>query len=243
MRREPASGAAAAGGAGDPSGQLAVAFSRFMGPDSLAVAVWVCNKGGAAAVPAGATVAFAPHPALAVALHPGAALGQIAPRGSAALLASFSLTGLPTPSTTTADGVVAVSVSGTVTVPGRPTPVPFTLDLPFVDFLRPAPLDTPAFGAAWTQPAMSAEAVVQVPGSSCRTPADFVARITTAASMHPVQAIAATSEVIAAGRLMSTQNLALLHARILPTGLELRAKTGAPAFTQAVLATAAARLR
>jgi hypothetical protein len=53
----------------------------------------------------------------------------------------------------------------------------------------------------------------------------------------------AASEAIAAARLMSTQNLALLHGRILPGGLELRVKTAAPAFTQAVLASAAARLR
>ncbi len=90
---------------------------------------------------------------------------------------------------------MSFSEPGSLSLPGRPAPIPFTLDLSFVDFLRPATLDTPAFGAAWTQPAMSAEAVISVPaGPSCRTPADFLARLAGPGglAMHPVQAIAAS---------------------------------------------------
>ena len=114
VRRDPAAGAVAAT-MGTPGGDVSVAYARLLGPDSLALAVWVCNRG--AAPLAGATLAFAPHPALSIAPRPSGAVGPVAARGgTAAILVSVALTGLPAPSPTDGHSIaIAGAQTGVMT--------------------------------------------------------------------------------------------------------------------------------
>jgi hypothetical protein len=57
---------------------------------------------------------------------------------------------------------------------------------------RPAAaVTTPMFGQQWTQPSM-AEAVISIPGSTAKTPQQFVSALQESLHMHPIEIIAAS---------------------------------------------------
>lgn len=236
--REPAAGTSRCAG----DSVLSVAFYKVFAPDALHLVLFLANTSAGQAVPAAQIALQAPsylRPTVqgGSPAGPGTVqVGPIPPRGSAAVVVSLALAAVPQ----------SGSIRGTVAYQGGAAPLQFSIESDVTDCLRPAPIDTPAFGGIWTQPAMAAEAVNTVPAAatSVRTPTDLMARVGPQLRMHPVQAIAATSEAIAAARVMGLPTVfCLLHARLLPQGLELRIKTAEANFTQAVVQAASAKLR
>ena len=192
-RREPASGPPAGVKIAE-AGPLAVAAHRVLAPEALHVVLTVAHTGLTSAPLPGVNVTLNPHPFLAVAglrssvggpAGPSTvSLGSLAPRSSGTVVATLALSALPS-------GGPSAPLSGSLAVPGQP-PIPFSVDIPVTDVLRPAPMDTPSFGGLWTNPAMTSESVANVAGSSIRSPADLMARVGTAMNAHPVQMIAAS---------------------------------------------------
>jgi AP-4 complex subunit epsilon-1 len=233
--RSPSVGNVRVGGSAD--GSLVVASFKATAPDHLNVVVFIGNNAGAPTQPLSASFAVPPFLSLAsaksstnVMISNAASIpvGVIPPRGNVSLVLTFALANVP----------VNSPITGTV------GSAPVSLDVQVTDLIRPAQMDTPAFGGMWTQPTMVAEGVQVVQGSSqVKTPADLMARLGPLLGMHPVQMIPATSEAIAAGRVMGTQSIVLLHSRVGPTALEARVKTQDQKLTAAVLASIGVKLK
>ncbi len=108
-----------------------------------------------------------------------ASFPSIPARGAATLVVTYTLCNVP--SQTRAEGQVSYAGGA---------PVPFGVDLPIIDLLRPAgvyamrcllrlthiaygwflaAMTTPIFGQHWTSPSMQAEVTTTVPNTSIRT--------------------------------------------------------------------------
>lgn len=256
-RREPA----AANGTLASDGTVGIAYHKLYAPDALHIALFVGNvsPAGAPLANAGVMIQGAPHlqvtglRASQTAAAPVAGalnapsqvvLGPLAPRAIACVVVSFALAAMPPgPSFTLAGGVQYTTAAG-----ATGAPVPFAIELPVSDLVRPAAIDTAAFGGVWTQPAMRGEAAATVSPTAIRTPADMMAAAASAWNCHPVQALPATSEGIAAGRLMAPAGTApayvLIHGRLPAAGaIEIRVKTVDPALTAAFLGAFGAAVR
>lgn len=237
--REPLNGNSKATG-GDST--VTIGYHKIFAPDALHMVIFIVNNSTNPL--AGVQLNIAAPAYLAPTVRGGNAIpgqpantvsvGPINARSSGCLVVSFALAAIPQ----------SGSVKVTFSYPGLVTPATATIDSPITDVLRPAQMDTQAFGGVWTQPAMKAEAVATVNGTSIRTPTDLMGKVGPLLNMFPVQAIVATSEAIAAARVMGLPTVfALLHARISPTTLEVRIKTAEPVFTQAVAAAVSSRLK
>lgn len=254
-RREPA--AANVQAASD--GTVAIGYHKIFAPDALHLAVFVGNT--TLAPLASATVGFqgAPHLAASSLRATQAAgapvtggagapsqisLGSLAPRSIACVVISYSLAALPPGPSHGLVGGVQYATSSGLTAP----PVTFTVEVTGSDLVRPAPMDTPAFGGQWTQPAMRGEAALTVPTSVIRSSADMMAVAAAQWNCHPVQALPATNEGIAAGRIAAPPSsppaYVLVHCRIpAPGSVEIRVKTVDPTLTAAILGSFAAAVK
>jgi AP-4 complex subunit epsilon-1 len=245
--REPAAPNAQIKVANDAT--LSVHYHKVYAQDSLLFVVFVQNNSPSVAI-GNAQIQLGSAPKhLAATMRggvgaqpnvPNALLtGPIQPRGNASFVVSFSLAGVPSASGSAAFQLQYQLANGQVA-----PPLSFEISSPVSDVLRPAQMDTPQFGAIWQQPAMSAEAVGNAPGSSIRSPEQLMGSVTTLLNLFPVQAISATNEAIAAARVMGLPTVfCLVHATITPQGLSVRVKTAEPQFSQAVAQVCAIKLK
>jgi hypothetical protein len=220
--------------------------SKVFAPDHLHVAFFVVG----AVADAQVSLAAAP-PHLSVALHGTGRSGAVAPGGAAcACVATFALAAVPVAGALRGQLAFAAAAGGAGGA-GAPQTLPFSLELPASDCLRAAPLDTPAFGAVWVQPAMAAEELVAVPAAAfgaapARSADELLRRLAAAGlNLHGVQAIAATGEAIAAARVMALPTtFCLVHLTLQPGGgVQARVRSAERAFSAAVGQAIAARLR
>jgi len=231
--------------AGDASGGgVSLWACKVFAPDQLHVAFFVAG----AVADAQVSLAAAP-PHLSVALHGSGRSGAVAPGVAAcACVATFSLAAVPVAGALRGQLAFAPAAGGGA---GAPQTLPFSLELPASDCLRAAPLDTPAFGAVWVQPAMAAEELVAVPAAAfgaapARSADELLRRLGAAGlNLHGVQAIAATGEAIAAARVMALPTtFCLVHLTLQAGGaVQARVRSAERAFSAAVGQAIAARLR
>jgi hypothetical protein len=219
------------------SDRLQVGVTRAFRPEALAVVVWVHNAGTAllgnvrilpsavpflkSAVVPGSTGASAPGGTHGV-------LATLAPGASAAVVVKFTISNVPAPT----------SAAFRVLADGLPGPVDAVMPLPTHLLLRPAELDTPAFGSKWTSPTFAAAASLVIsPGATqgSWTLDRFAAQLPRL-RLHAIESIARTSEAIAAAQLMGTQQFALVHAKVAPAEVRLTVKSANQAFSNAVAA-------
>jgi len=174
------------------SGPVALGAVKFAAPEGLHVLLYAVNSSTthfpglqmAVTSPPFLTARYnsASGGAVEVGSGGGIPLGPLAPGASTSLLITLSLCAVP------GAGVLSVQYStGGMGAPSGSS----NLELAVSDVLRPAPLDTPSFGAVWTQPAMSGEATVVVPASQYSSPDALLARVP-AMRFNPIQAIAAS---------------------------------------------------
>lgn len=269
LKREPAAASGNALLADD--GVLSLAAHRIVAPDALHIALFIAHTGAGSPGPASnvtltltglpyvSVTAARAHPPLAGAAAPapgnGVALplGPIAPGAFSCVLLSAVLVS-PPPAGAPGGAMRASVAYGNPRAGGAPAaPLAAAVDIPNADALRPTPMDTAAFGGLWTNPSMRGEAAASVPlppsvARAGGAPLDgFMAALGPLLNLHPVQAIAATSEAIAAGRLLTPAGTppvhVLLHTRVSAAALELRVKTADAGLSAALLAGITARLR
>ncbi|KDO29264.1 hypothetical protein SPRG_19925 [Saprolegnia parasitica CBS 223.65] len=97
--------------------------------------------------------------------------------------------------------------------------------------LEPWQITTPEFGGRWGS--CPAEIKTKVSPSSIVTLDDFCARLRQF-DINAVESIAQTNEVIAAGRLLSSDVVCLIHCKVRSGGLDLTVRTPDMAFTNAL---------
>ncbi|RHY34168.1 hypothetical protein DYB32_004180 [Aphanomyces invadans] len=99
--------------------------------------------------------------------------------------------------------------------------------------LEPWQITTQEFGGRWGS--CPCEIKASVATSTIRSLDDFCHRIH-GSDINPVEAIAQTSEVIAAGRLRHSDAVALIHCKVRPGALDITVRTAEPAFSNALSA-------
>lgn len=263
-KKEPASGQNIALGTATDGSGLAVAYHKVLAPDALHVVLFVAAASAASGV--SLTLTGLPYvnvtsvkafPPLAGAASPAPGNGVTLPLGNisagqhSCVVLSAVLTSPPPAGQASGSMRVAVSRAGAM----APS-VTGAVEVANTDVTRPVQgaMDTNAFGGLWTNPSMRGESVITIPAAAVpahlRTLEGFMAALPRDLNLTPVQAIAATSEGIAAGRLLTPAGtppvFILLHTRVNPGGsggLELRCKTADLGMTQAMLAGFAAKLK
>ncbi|CAK4084297.1 unnamed protein product [Aphanomyces euteiches] len=98
-------------------------------------------------------------------------------------------------------------------------------------YLEPWQITTQEFGGRWGS--CPCEIKSKVATGSIRTLDDFCQRLHSF-DITPVEAIAQTNEVIAAGRIQSSDSIVLVHAKVRPGGLDLTVRTADPGFTNSL---------
>ena len=194
-RRAPAAGLATIVGG---EGGAALGVARVYAPEGLHLLLWVVNTSPTAPL-ASLGLAVTPPPFLSAALRSGASgaplplaapgaptpLPPLRPGEAAAYALTLTLCAIPSA------GQLALALAGSAGGGGA-------VELGVHEVLRPAPLDTPSFGAIWTQPAMASEAVFVIAGCRFSAPAALLEKVTEL-HFNPVQAIAASEWLRCAG--------------------------------------------
>ena len=175
---------------GGPGG-VTLSTVKIAAAEGLHILLYASNASNAP-IPS-TQVAFQPPPFLTASyvgangapLAPGVGggipLGPLAPGAFTSLVITLTLCAIP------GAGALNVQVSPPPAM-GAPAAA---LEIAVRDVLRPAPIDTPSFGAVWTQPAMGGEATYVIPGCPNSAPDAVLARVPSM-RFNPVQAIAAS---------------------------------------------------
>jgi len=259
-RREPPVGNAPLAA----DGRVTVAGCKVLAPDALHLLLFVAAGPGSGGGLSGATLTVTglpflavtgarAHPPMAGQPAPAAGNGVTLPLGAVAagtvtvVALSTVLSSLP-PATAAGGTPLRMSLTyGCPATGGGPAPaLAWGMDVANTDTLRPTPMDTPTFGALWQRADMKGEQAVSVPlPAGVRGLDGFMAAIPALLNLHPVQAIAATGEAIAAARVMGLPTVfCLVHMTLQAGGaVRVQVRSADRAFTAAVAPAVVAKLR
>lgn len=212
---------------------LQVSVVRGTTPDATVLALFISNKSSAPiqgvqlsfSLPVGIALSYSGDGGAQIAQSGPAQqtiqMSQIASRSTMTHLLSLSLQS-PSAFAAASSGAAGTAPAGSLRLQFQSSNsalTPFNLDLSPSEFLRPAPMKTDAYGAAWK--ALTDEIKTQARPSTCNTSADFMARMTgSSMNFHAVQTIGA--ENICSARIVlapgvptqGSANLLLVHGKV-----------------------------
>jgi len=97
--------------------------------------------------------------------------------------------------------------------------------------VNPLVISTHDFGKLWQE--HKAEVKLSVPQASVRTLANLSSRLSDVLNLHPVEAIARTNEVIAAGKVGASTTNVFVHAKLRSNGnIDLKCRAATPALSE-----------